>query len=210
MALKYKKLVVGSLKTNCYILYDVKTNDAIIIDPGDDANYIQRIIGDNEFNIVAIALTHGHFDHMLAVLELILAYKVSLLASKCDEDIINRAKETSEYFTKVASGPPPAIDIDLDELKEIEVGNIHLSVIKTPGHTPGGISFYDKGSKLLIVGDVVFKDGVGRTDFKYASYDENIKSIKKIIIFPNDTKVLCGHGDETTVADIKKMMQINY
>ena len=210
MALKYKKLVVGSLKTNCYILYDVKTNDAIIIDPGDDADYIQRIVNDNEYKIAAIALTHGHFDHMLAALELVLNYNVPLLASKEDEEIINRVKETTKYFTKVISDPSPTIDVTLDEIKEIKVGNIHLSVIKTPGHTPGGISLYSKSAKLLIVGDVVFKDGIGRTDFKYASYSENMKSIKKILKYPSDTKVLCGHGEDTTVSDVKKMIQINY
>ena len=155
-------------------------------------------------------LTHGHFDHTLAALELKLSYMVPFLASKCDEEIINRLKKTAKYFTKVTSGPPPKIDINLDDIKVVKVANIKISVIKTPGHTPGGISFYNQGSKLLIVGDVVFKDGVGRTDFKYASYEDNIKSIKKILKYPSDTKVLCGHGDETTVADIKKMMQINY
>ncbi|MFC1710031.1 MBL fold metallo-hydrolase [Patescibacteria group bacterium] len=209
MAVRYKRMVVGQLKANCYLLFDEKAKSAVIIDPGDDADHIQKAISDNELIVKAIIATHGHFDHIMAALELKLVYNVPFLASRKDESLIKRVDSTSLYFTNVKSDPPPTIDVDLDKEKNISFNGIKLEIIRTPGHTPGGVSFYIRKERLLIVGDVVFKDGVGRTDFKYSNTKNNQLSIKKLLSYPSDTIILSGHGDETTVGEIKSTMKLS-
>ena len=198
------KLITGQLRTNCYLAYDSQASDVIIIDPGDDADYIIRKIADLNKKPSKIIATHGHFDHILAATELKLAYDIPFLIHKDDEFLLKRLQSTARHFLGVKTDPAPLANEYLKEDDEVKTGKYTFKVIETPGHTPGGISLYCKKAKILFAGDTVFeKGGIGRTDFVYANNNQLIESIKKLLKLPENTIVYTGHGEETTIKEVK-------
>lgn len=199
--MKICTVVVGKLETNCYLLIDEESTEAIIIDPGDDADYIINTISDEEANPTQIIATHGHFDHILAVTELQLAFNIPFLIHKNDEFLVKRMNETARYFTGIEAGPPPKINAYLTHGQKIKIGSTSFEVIRTSGHTPGSVSLYCKKESLIISGDLIFVGGgLGRTDFSYSNSKDLLASLSKILRLPGDTIILSGHGPETTVA----------
>ena len=193
-------LIVGQLQTNCYLVVGGKTNKALIIDPGDDADYIERIISDRKLKPVKIVATHGHFDHILAVTELKLAYKIPFFIHKNDEFLVKELQSSVRYFLGIAADPPPNIDGYLQEKDYIMIGESTLLVLEAPGHTPGGICLYSKRDKILFTGDLLFADGgIGRTDFLYSNPAMLNTSLKKIFQLNLLTTVYSGHGRATTL-----------
>jgi len=203
-----QKLVVGSLQTNCYLVYDPKTNNTLIIDPADDGDYIIRKIKDLELNPIMILVTHAHFDHVLAVAELKLAYQIPFLMHRADLSILRRVQRTTKYFIGSQADPPLMPDSFIENKELINFGMEQLKVITTPGHTPGGISFY--GKKRVFSGDTIFSDGVGRTDFPYGSKVELRKSIFRLLKLPSDTIVYPGHGPSTTLGEFSKAQPVSW
>ncbi len=202
--MEIRKLVTGQLQTNCYLVYDDQDSDVIIIDPGDDADYITRIIEDLDKKPSKIIATHGHFDHVLAVTELKLAYDIPFLIHKNDEFLLKRLQSSAKHFLGVKTNQAPIVDKYLKENDEIKAGKYILKVIETPGHTPGGISLYCKKAKILFAGDTVFeKGGIGRTDFVYANNSQLMESIQKLLKLPENTVIYTGHGNKTTIKEVK-------
>jgi len=180
----------------------------IIIDPGDDADYIINQINDLNKKPSMVVATHGHFDHLLAATEVMLAYNIPLLLHKADKFLLKRLQSSAKHFLGVETDPPPVVDRYLTEGEKIKIGKYTLEIISTPGHTPGGIALYCKEAKILFVGDTVFDNGgVGRTDFIYADNKELIKSIRKLMKLPDETVVYPGHGDKTTIEEIKSNLK---
>lgn len=193
-------LTVGQLQTNCYLVIDGTTSDALIIDPGDDADYIERIISDKRLNPKSIIATHGHFDHILAVTELTLAYKIPFLIHRGDEFLVSNMQNSAKHFEGIDVDPPPRIDKFIDELNLITVGSHSLRVFHTPGHTPGSLSIYCKKECILFCGDLLFAGGaVGRTDFSYSDPKLLAQSLSKVLLLSQDTIVYPGHGDRTKI-----------
>ena len=179
----------------------------IIIDPGDDADYIINQINDSNKKPSKIVATHGHFDHLLAATEVVLAYDIPLLLHKDDEFLLKRLQSSAKHFIGVETDPPPTVGGYLTEGEKIILGRYKFKIISTPGHTPGGVALYCKEAKTLFVGDTVFDNGgVGRTDFKYADSEELVKSIKILLKLPGDTVVYPGHGDKTTITEVKSSL----
>jgi len=203
--IKWETIIVGDLQTNCYIVWDDKTKLGVVIDPGDDGQGISEEIQNKQIKIIGVLMTHGHFDHSMAVLDIKLIYNVPIYLHSDDEFLMKRQDETAKYFLKIKDLPPNIIKIDNDLklIKKIEFGEEYLEVIKTPGHTPGSVCFYSKENNLLFSGDTLFKNDRGRTDFKYGSTKKNFESIKKLMKLPKDTVVLSGHGETTTIGDEK-------
>lgn len=200
--MEIEKLVVGQLDTNCYLVWCKKTKEALIIDPGDEGNYVSEKILAKNLKPKAIVATHGHFDHVLAVTELKLAFNIPFYLNQKDQPFLDRIEKTTEHFAHFRSDPPPKVDVFLKDKDTIHFGNQTLQVIETPGHTPGGISLYSKG--VLFSGDTLFARGVGRTDFSYSS-DKDLKaSVKKLLKLPPETEVYPGHGPQTTIEEEKK------
>jgi glyoxylase-like metal-dependent hydrolase (beta-lactamase superfamily II) len=199
--LKYEKLVIGQLSTNCYLVWNEETKECLVIDPADDGVSISEEINIRKLKVKAIFLTHGHLDHCLGALDLKLIYNVDFGCSSEDKFILDRQDETAKYFFKEKNPPPNfvKIDIDLDKIKSFKLGDEVLEIIKTPGHTPGGVCFYNKKNRLLFSGDTLFAGLRGRTDFKYGSTPKIFESLKKLMKLPKDTLVLPGHGEETTI-----------
>lgn len=198
--LKIRRLPVGQLQTNCYLV--IGGEEALIIDPGDDADYIMRILQDEEVKPTKIIATHGHYDHILAAGELKLAYQIPFLMHNKDEFLLKRMGSSAAHFSKISADPPPKIDKYLKEEDTLVISHQPLFISATPGHTPGSISLYSKEASVIFVGDVIFAGGgVGRTDFAYSSLSDLKKSIKKLLKLPPNTIVYSGHGDETTIGD---------
>lgn len=204
--------MVGGLATNCYLLWSTDKS-AVIIDPGDEGTEIAQVINELQLKPMMILLTHGHFDHILGVIDLQLIYKIPIAMGKEDAFLVDRAAAAARYFLKRNIKIPKikSIDESLPEIKTIKLDDETIRVIKSPGHTPGGVSFYAPKSKLLFTGDTIFADGLrGETDHQYSSKKLLFRSICNLLKLPDETKVLPGHGEETNLAEVKKLFNCDY
>ncbi len=191
-----KRLAVGPLETNAYIIGDETTKQAIVVDPGDEPDRILDLIKDSGLAVNAIICTHAHFDHIGAAGDIKNATGAKILMHRDDLEIYALAKDQAALWGyDVDELPEP--DGFIDEGDNIQVGNLSFRVIHTPGHSPGGISLYGEG--VVITGDTIFRGSVGRTDFPGGSVEKLRKSFKRIIDLPEETGIFSGHGPETTV-----------
>lgn len=197
-----EKLIVGQLQTNCYLVWDNESKETIVIDPGDEGDFIIQKILQLGLKPLFIIATHGHFDHVLAVLELKLALSIPFLINKKDSFLLRRSQDSAIHFTGLPADPVPNADKFLKEGDKIKFGTESLKVIETPGHTPGGISLYSSG--ILFSGDTLFANGVGRTDLLYSSEKDLNNSLQKIFHLPDDTIVYPGHGLATSIKTEKQ------
>ena len=206
--IRYEKMIIGELQTNCYLVWDEDSKECLVIDPADDGISISEEINAKKLIVKAIFLTHGHFDHCLGALDLKLIYNVPFGCSQKDAFLLDRQDETAKHFLKREIQIPNfiKIDIDLDTTDNFKLGKENFEIIKTPGHTPGSVCFYWKpilpsleNGGLLFSGDTLFLGLRGRTDFSYGSTKKIFESLKKLMKLEKDTLVLPGHGDETSI-----------
>lgn len=201
MNINVRDLIVGQLSSNCYLVFN--EDDLLIIDPGDDAEYIKDAINSIDIKPSAIITTHGHFDHVMAANELQLVYEIPFIIHKKDEFLVKRVASTASYFIGENEALDPKISAYIDT-EIIFKDNKWFEVIETPGHTPGSVCLYNKKNNIIFAGDLIFDGGgVGRTDYQYGDSELLMKSIKKILKLPEDTIVYSGHGKEFTIADFK-------
>jgi len=197
--LQYQKLVLGELATNCYLLWEEKTKETAIIDPADDGVGISEEVERLRLIPKAIWATHGHFDHVLGALDLKLIYNIPFCCSGKDQFLLERQQETARFFLGREIKIPnfKKIDLDLDDTPKLLVGEEEVEVVSTPGHTPGGTSFYYPKDRLLLSGDTLFAGGeVGRTDLSYSSAVELDKSVAKLQNYLSLGAILLpGHGE---------------
>jgi glyoxylase-like metal-dependent hydrolase (beta-lactamase superfamily II) len=190
-------LIVSPFATNCYILGCEETNKAAVIDPGDNAESIIQEAASRKLEIDKILLTHGHTDHVSACKRVKDATGADVYIHQKDVPLLAEAPRMALMFGW-SVGEVPEPDKYLEEGDKITVGGIELVVMHTPGHSPGGVCF--KGDGFIFSGDTLFAGSIGRTDLPGGSYQELISMIKdKIMILPEDTQVLSGHGPATTV-----------
>lgn len=207
MGLVVKNMVLGMIMTNSYIAYDDEVKEAIIIDPADSADEIQRKITEFDLTPVAILLTHGHFDHIGAVDELREKYGIKVYAYEDEKDIL-----TSDANLALMIGMRMALEADeyLKDLQTISIGGIKIQVIHTPGHTKGSCCFYLPDEKVLFSGDTIFCQSFGRTDFPTGSMSQLISSIKnRLLKLDDDVRVYPGHNEETKIG-YERHMYDNY
>ncbi len=200
--IKVEKFVVNPLGENSFILSD-ETGDCIFIDPGffyrEEKREIKEYINNNNLNPVKITNTHCHFDHIMGVEFIRNEYKIPFLAHKEDAFWVDNATQQAQRFGMEVSSVSP-IDDFLVEKEFVKFGNSQLEIIHVPGHAPGHVVFYSKEDKALIAGDVLFYGSIGRTDLPGGDHETLISNIKnKLFKLPDDTKVYCGHGPETTL-----------
>jgi glyoxylase-like metal-dependent hydrolase (beta-lactamase superfamily II) len=195
---------LGGMQTNCYVLGNTETKDAYVFDPGADADSVFHMLEKENLNLKGIVLTHGHFDHILAVDEILERAGGPIPVYACEEE--KEVFENSEY--NLCSMVGQTFDFMPDHyLKDgdiLELCGSKVKCIHTPGHTCGGMCFYIEDKYWLIAGDTLFQSSIGRTDFPTGSYGELSTSIKeKIYTLPDWTKVFPGHGESTTVGEEK-------
>lgn len=187
---------VGGMGTNCYILSDKQSREAVIIDPGDDGDYITQVISGKKLIPTKIVATHGHFDHILSVTELKLTYKIPFSMHTKDQFLLKTMVSSAKHFLNIITDPIPIVDSSLEEGDNIKIGRFNFLVLETPGHTPGSICLYHKKSDNLFVGDLLFAGGcVGRTDFSYSNAGQLQKSLDKINKLSTGTRIYPGHGE---------------
>jgi hydroxyacylglutathione hydrolase len=193
-----KVLPVGPIQTNCYVVGCEKTRLAAVIDPGDEAERILEVIQGSGLTVTHVLLTHAHFDHIAAVDEVMKATSAPLALHPDDLPLLN-AGGGSIFF---GLQPPPIPDptIRLAAGQEIPIGELTLHVLHTPGHTPGHVTFHEPKERVVFDGDVLFAQGIGRTDLPGGSYETLMRSItQQLMTLPDDTAVYSGHGPATTI-----------
>jgi glyoxylase-like metal-dependent hydrolase (beta-lactamase superfamily II) len=197
-----KELVVGPLMANCFICGCSKTKEAVVIDPGGDANTILLSLADSKLKVKYIINTHGHFDHVSANGKMKDATGADILIHPLDAPMLEKLSSNAAFFGVSVENSPPC-DQTLEESDTVSFGDITLKVIHTPGHTPGGISLYANG--VVFVGDTLFAGSIGRTDFPGGDFNTLISSIKtKLFNMEDDVRVFSGHGPETSIGIEKR------
>lgn len=197
--MRIEVIVVGALHTNSYIVSS--GDEAIIIDPGDDAERIMGIIDSKGLRVSAIIATHGHFDHVLAVERLRRKYGAPFAINKKDLWLVRIAHTVARSYG-IVSEEIEDPDMDLVEGNIIRIGGEELRVIETPGHTPGSACLL--GKEIVFTGDTLFKGSVGRTDLPGGSWNDLVESLIKIAALDEDLIVYPGHGPPTTIGDEKR------
>jgi glyoxylase-like metal-dependent hydrolase (beta-lactamase superfamily II) len=198
-----RKLEVGPIMANCYIVGCEETKQAAVIDPGDDADRILMTLAEAELKAKYLINTHGHFDHVGANKRMKDATGAQIAVHPDDEPMLSDLSKHAAMFGLKTENSPSA-DIHLKDGETITFGNITFEVIHTPGHSPGGICLYTPGH--LFVGDTLFMGSIGRTDLPGGDYDTLISSIKtKLLNLDEKTIVYPGHGPETSIANEKRM-----
>ena len=197
--LKIKCVPVGPLWTNSYIVWDTVSREGFLVDPGDEGKRLVQEVRKNGVTINKIVLTHGHFDHLKDAAFVSSELKAPVLANKEDLPLIRHASEQAVFFG-FPPITPPDIQTFLGQNSSLSAGLYTFVVLATPGHSPGSITLYNSAEGAAIVGDLLFLESIGRTDITGGDYATLLTSIQKFILtLPDTTKILSGHGEETTV-----------
>ncbi len=201
-SLRISTLTVGELETNCYL---VKTDSgALVVDPGGSpAELVETLKGETD-GLAAILLTHGHYDHILAVQEVREAYPEARIYIGAEEkQMMEDPSLNCNFFHGSYSVAP---DVYVSEGDELELIGKRFRVLATPGHTAGSVCYYDEEDCVLFAGDTLFRSGIGRVDLPTGSYRDMVRSLTRLFdAFPEDTVVLPGHGEATTIGREKRI-----
>lgn len=184
-----KTIPVGQLETNCYIVTDEKTLECAVIDPGDESGAILDYVEDNHLKCLAILLTHGHHDHVGAVLPVMEETGAPVYIHRLDSD--PQPGESGMKF------PLPKGGSYYDDGDEVRVGELVFRVMHTPGHTPGGVTLVC--GNAVFCGDTLFRGSCGRTDLPGGDMDAELLSLRRICALPGDYEVYPGHMDQTSL-----------
>jgi len=195
---------LGELQANCYLL----ENDGrgILIDPADEGSFILEELQRKNIKLDGIYITHGHFDHCMAVGEIQLSFDVPLYFHRKDQFLIDRLQSTAEHFLgykPIMIAPKNSKYIEAGELK---IMNLKLKILSSPGHTPGGVSYYFPEEKVIFTGDTLFAGAIGRTDLSYSNKKDLWTSLRTLLALPEETVVYPGHGESTYVGEQKYIL----
>jgi len=197
-----EKLEVGPIMANCYIVGCEETRQAVVIDPGDEADHILYTLAGHKLTVKHIINTHGHFDHVSANRQLQQATGADIIIHAADAPMLTSLSDMAAAFGLSCENSPPP-DRTVDEGDIISFGSLEMKVLHTPGHSPGGISLVC-GDKVF-VGDTLFAGSIGRTDFPGGDFDTLIAAIRrKLFPLGDQVVVYCGHGPETTIGREKR------
>ncbi len=190
-----RRLTVGPVACNCYLLTDTRTDTSWVVDPGGFSPQLKEALG--EANIEKILLTHGHYDHTGGLAELYKETKATVCLCE-DEMHLYRDPARSLSGSREFTERLPEVGCILNDGDTLTLGDAVFTVYHTPGHTPGSVVF--RGEELLFTGDTLFEGSVGRTDLPGGSPDELTRSLRRISAMPGNLTVYPGHGPRTTMA----------
>lgn len=197
-----KRLTVGPIMANCYIVGCEETRNAAIIDPGDEAQRILEAVEEASLNVVHIINTHGHFDHVGANGAVKEKTGAKLAIHSLDAPFLKVVVDSAAAWG-LSAAPSPEPDRLLEDQDTIEVGSLSFTVIHTPGHSPGGIALLSDG--YVFVGDTLFAGSIGRSDFPGGDYQTLINSIKnRLLTLPDTVQVMPGHNEPSTIGREKR------
>ena len=192
-----RRIVMDMVEENCYIVY--KNDRGLIIDPGEGFEKIQKAVEELGVKIEAILLTHAHFDHIMSLDECRKYYKVPVYISPYERDWLSNPDFNGSTMFRLRRAPmTEAAEFEFEENKKYELAGMNFTVLPTPGHSPGGVSF-DFG-KFIIVGDALFRSGFGRYDLYGSDFNALKNSLHTILFKLDEEKIVYpGHGDDTTI-----------
>ncbi len=195
----FERLVVGPLQCNCLILGCETNREALVVDPGDEAERILQVLDRHRLSLKAILHTHAHLDHVGASHRLQEITGATVAMHR--EDLFLHANLPMQAAFLGLDAPSPArIDHFLTDEEELKVGGLQARVVHTPGHTPGSLCFHLPGEReMLLTGDTLFAGSIGRTDLWGGSYEEILRSLKRLLIYGDEIEVYPGHGSPTTI-----------
>ena len=198
--MNYRIIPVTAFSQNCSLIWCEQTRLAALVDPGGDAEKIKQEVDDSGLTLMQILLTHGHLDHVGAAAELAQHYGVPVFGPEKEDEFWLQGLPAQSRMFGLEECQPLTPDRWLNEGDTISIGNVTLQVLHCPGHTPGHVVFFDDRAKLLISGDVIFKGGVGRSDFPRGDHNQLISSIKdKLLPLGDDVTFIPGHGPLSTL-----------
>lgn len=193
-----KTMILGRVQTNCYIVRDPGSKEAVVIDPADQAEKIDKYLKENDLVCKRILLTHGHFDHITGAESLKGLTGADIYAHENEVDLLRdpdlNASANMGYEVRLEP------DILLKDKEEFEAAGMTWQVIYTPGHTGGGVCYYLKDKGILFSGDTLFHESVGRTDLPTGNHEQLMESVNgRLLVLQDETEVYPGHGRPTTI-----------
>ena len=205
MTLKTLPFIFGPLQNNTILIYDLSNSEAAVIDPAMNCGLLLDTIVANNLHIKYILMTHGHFDHFGGLSQLLEKFpgKIDICLHKDDFLLWKSKGNANEFGFDLATPPDPSILVEDRQI--LKLGEEEIEVRYTPGHTPGHVVYYSKTAQTVFCGDLIFDHGVGRTDLAGGDFNRLARSIhEQIFPLPDETRLICGHGPETTVGTEKK------
>lgn len=198
--MKWRRMPLGPVQTNAYFLWN-NDLECLIIDPGSESQKIFSFVNEHKLKPVAVLLTHAHYDHIGAVDEVRNKWNIPVYIHKKEQDWL------VDPLLNLSARTPFSDEIVLKRADEVitgegdlSIGSFKLKVFETPGHSPGSVSYYVESEQLIFSGDALFEGSIGRTDLPGGNHEILIKSIhNKLLVLPEETLVLSGHGRETTI-----------
>lgn len=191
-------LVLGMVQTNCYIISNEETKEAIVFDPADAPDQIEKYLKANDLVCKGILLTHGHFDHILAAASLAAHTQTKIYAHEAEATLLSDSSmNASNQIRRDCSLIP---DVLLKDQQVLQLSGFTIKVIHTPGHTSGGVCYYFPGYGILISGDTLFRGDIGRYDLPTGDGNQLVASIlNKLMLLEDQVEVYPGHGPSTTI-----------
>lgn len=197
-----RTIPVGPLQCNCSIVADLEVGEAVVVDPGDEADRILLALAETKCRAIALLHTHGHFDHIGGTAGVKLATGAAIRIHDGDRPLYDSLPDQASFFGLSAQPTIPP-DAGFEDGETIAVGRFRLQAIHTPGHTPGSTCFRLEGDEpVLFSGDTLFRRSIGRTDLWGGDTETILASIReKLFPLPPELRVVCGHGPDTTIGE---------
>ncbi len=199
-------LPVGRLQCNCSVFGDEQTREAIVVDPGDGADIarLQAVLDRHQLTVKAIVITHAHIDHIGGAAKLKALTGAPVYMNVADQPLYNHL-DTQAQWLNMPTPDRTAIDIDARDGQSLQLSETEFHILHTPGHTQGSLCLFVPSENLLIAGDTLFRDSIGRTDLPGGDPHQILSSIhSKLLTLPEETRVVCGHGPGTTIGREKE------
>ncbi len=201
--MKIARFTVNPIQENTYILWD-DTLQCVIVDAGcacvKEESAIVDFIAQHNLTPTMLLNTHGHFDHTMGVEHMRNRFSIPFAMHSADEYLLQVGVKSGAMFGIAVEAMPESIDCDLKELPQVKFGNTVLQVLHTPGHTPGGVCFFNAEDKILLTGDTLFRESIGRTDLPGGDYSALMQSLlTKIVVLGDEVKVYPGHEQSTDI-----------
>lgn len=195
---------VGPLACNCSVVGDESTQEALVIDPGDDIARVLEIVRRHGLKVKQIVVTHGHIDHVGGAMKLKQQTGAPILMNQQDQPQLKMLDVQAAWIGM----PPPGVvvlDCSLEDGDLLRVGGLEATVMHTPGHTEGSVCLYFPAERKLMAGDTLFAGSIGRTDLPGGDMDKIMRSLhERVMALPDETIVLPGHGPVTSIGDERK------
>ena len=198
MKFEMQSMVLGMVGTNCYLLINSDTRETVIFDPGDEGGRIVRYLDREGLKPAAVLLTHGHFDHIMGVPELVSRYGLPVYIHEAEAPLM--ADPALNACAMIGASVSLKADRLVKDEDVLSLAQATIRVLYTPGHTRGGVSYYIEDLRAVVCGDTLFEGSVGRTDLPTGSMGTLVRSIReKLFVLDDDVTVLPGHGGQTTI-----------